>query len=793
MFKNYLKTAIRGMFKNKLYSFINIAGLSAGMAVAVVIGLWIWDELQFDKQNPANERIAAVIQTVTNNGKKDTWQTIPFPLGEELRKSYGSDFKYVVLSTWNQSHVLTVGEKNFKKDGLYLEPQGPYLLNLQMLYGSKDGLKNPASILLSQAVAEAYFGNADPTNKVIKIDNGQTVKVTGVYKDMPNNTSFADMAYIMPWQLMAAQEDLKSMDNPWRPNSFRLFVQLADHADMATVSSKIKDVKMQHVHQDELIHKPQLFLHPMAKWHLYSNFKNGVNIGGRIQYVWLFGITGLFVLLLACINFMNLTTARSEKRAKEVGIRKAIGSLRKQLVYQFFSESLLVAFIAFVFALALVQFVLPFFNSLAGKNVSLPLASPAFWAMGIGFTLITGIISGSYPALYLSSFQPVKVLKGTFKAGRFAALPRKVLVVMQFTVSVILIIGTMVVFRQIQFAKNRPVGYSRNGLVMLPQTGNGLHSHFKALREDLLKSGAVTEMAESWSPVTGVWSTNSGFNWAGKDAGLAVDFPNTGISPGYGKTVGWQFAEGRDFSEDFLSDSAAFVINETAAKFMGLKHPVGETVTWDGTPYKIVGVIKDMVVESPYEPVRPSVYHIASDGGNFIFAKINPASSMQGALEKIEAVVKKYNPAQPFDYQFADAEFARKFGDEERIGKLAAAFSILAIFISCLGLFGMASFMAEQRVKEIGVRKVLGASTINLWGLLSKDFIVLVALSLAIAMPVAYYSMYNWLQGYQYRSGMPWWLFAAAGAGALFITLLTVSWQSIKAAQANPVKSLKTE
>jgi putative ABC transport system permease protein len=793
MFKNYLKTAIRGMFKNKLYSFINIAGLSAGMAVAIVIGLWIWDELQFDKQNPANERIAAVIQTVTNNGKKDTWQTIPFPLGEELRKSYGSDFKYVVLSTWNQSHVLTVGEKNFKKNGLYLEPQGPYMLNLQMLYGSKDGLKNPASILLSQEVAEAYFGNTDPMNKMIKIDNGKTVKVTGVYKNMPNNSSFADMAYIMPWQLMAEQEDLKSMDNPWRPNSFRLFVQLADNADMAIVSAKIKDVKMQHVHQDELIHKPQLFLHPMAKWHLYSNFKNGVNIGGRIQYVWLFGITGLFVLLLACINFMNLTTARSEKRAKEVGIRKAIGSLRKQLVYQFFSESLLVAFIAFVFALALVQVVLPFFNSLAGKNVSLPLAYPAFWVMGIGFTVVTGIISGSYPALYLSSFQPVKVLKGTFKAGRFAALPRKVLVVMQFTVSVILIIGTLVVFRQIQFAKNRPVGYSRNGLVMLPQTGNELHSHFKALRDDLIKSGAVTEMAESWSPVTGVWSTNSGFNWAGKDAGLAVDFPNTGISPGYGKTVGWQFAEGRDFSEDFLSDSAAFVINETAAKFMGLKHPVGETVTWDGTPYKIVGVIKDMVVESPYEPVRPSIYHIANDGGNFIFAKINPASSMQGAIEKIEATVKKYSPAQPFDYQFADAEFARKFGDEERIGKLAAAFSILAIFISCLGLFGMASFMAEQRVKEIGVRKVLGASTINLWGLLSRDFVVLVVLSLLIAIPVAYYSMYNWLQGYQYRSGMPWWLFAATGAGALFITLLTVSWQSIKAAQANPVKSLKTE
>jgi len=440
-----------------------------------------------------------------------------------------------------------------------------------------------------------------------------------------------------------------------------------------------------------------------------------------------------------------------------------------------------------------VQLALPFFNDVSGKKMAILWSNPLFWLSGIIFSLITGLISGSYPALYLSSFQPVKVLKGTFKVGRLAALPRKVLVVLQFAVSVTLIIGTIIVFRQVQFARNRPVGYSRDGLVTLPMVTGDIHKQFTVVKHELEKNGAIASIAESGSPTTGDYSSNSGFDWRGKDPAQAVEFPNIDVSVDYGKTVGWQFTAGRDFSPSFLSDSLAFVLNETAVKFMGLKNPVGEIVKWDGQPFHVIGVIKDMVSESPYEPVRPTLYHMLKGGGDYVIAKINPKVSPHEALSKIEKTFKTYNPAQPFEYQFVDDAYAEKFGNEERIGKLASSFAGLAIFISCLGLFGMASFMAEQRIKEIGVRKVLGATVFNLWQLLSKDFVILIIVSLIIATPVSYYFMHKWLLGYQYHAEVSWWIFAVTAAGAMIITLLTVSYQSIKAALANPVKSLRSE
>jgi ABC-type antimicrobial peptide transport system permease subunit len=446
-----------------------------------------------------------------------------------------------------------------------------------------------------------------------------------------------------------------------------------------------------------------------------------------------------------------------------------------------------------MFALGLVLAALPFFNDVADKKINIPWASPIFWLLGIGFSMVTGLVAGSYPALYLSSFNPVKVLKGTFKAGRFAAVPRKILVVLQFTVSVILVIATIVVFKQIQYAKNRPIGYDRTGLVSIRLLSKGIHEHFEAVKNELKSEGAITEMAESFGSLTENWQTNGGFYWQGKDPGLAVDFPNSGVSYDFGKTLGWQFVQGRDFSREFATDSAAFIINESAAKYIGFKNPVGEIIKWDGQPMKVIGVIKDVVVESPYAPVRPSLYYMDKSASNFAVMKIRPNLSARDALAKIEAVFKKFSPLQPFNYTFTNEEYASKFDNEERIGKLASSFAVLAIFISCLGLFGMATFMAEQRIKEIGVRKVLGASVLNLWGLLSKDFVALVAISLLIAIPVAYYGMYNWLMGYEYRSCMPWWIFAGAGVGALVVTLVTVSYQSIKAAMMNPVKSLKTE
>ena len=792
MIKNYFKTAWRNLLKNKAHSLINIVGLSVGMAVAMSIGLWIWDELSYDKDNPNYKQIAQIFQNNSLNGEKGTWTSMPLPLGAELRKLYGSDLKYVVMSSWTESHFLTTGDKKVTREGNFFEPQAPDMLQLKMLRGTRGGLKETFSILLSASTAKSLFGNEDPINKVIRMDDKVNAKVTGVYEDLPRNSSFANTTFICPWNFKIYKDPYMSrMD--WGNNAFQIFVQIADNANMQAVSKKIKDAKLRKVAPEDRRYKPELFLHPMSKWHLYGEFKNGVNTGGSIQYVWLFGIIGVFVLILACINFMNLSTARSQKRAREVGIRKAVGSLRQQLIWQFYMESIMVSFFAFLFALILVVIMLPAFNLIADKQMQIPWSNPIFWICCLGFTAMTGLISGSYPALYLSSFQPVKVLKGTFQAGRFAAIPRKVLVVLQFTVSVVLIIGTIVVFRQIQFAKNRPIGYDRDGLVMVFLLTPEIHKHFEAVRNDLMQSGAIAEITEAGSPTTAIWSTNGGFMWKGKDPNQAVDFPNTGVTFGYGKTVGWKFLDGRDFSKSFSTDTSAFILNETAARFIGFKNPVGETITWEGHPFKVIGVVKDMIVESPYQAVRPQLFHIDTDPGGYAIIKLNPSAGASASLDKIKKTFAVYSPAEPFNFQFVDDEYAKKFGNEERIGKLAGFFAILAVFISCLGLFGMASFMAEQRIKEIGVRKVLGASVLNLWGLLSKDFLGLVMVSLVLAVPLSFYFMTHWLSSYTYHSELSWWIFVSACAGALLITLFTVSYQAIKAATANPVISLKSE
>lgn len=793
MIRNYIKIAWRNLKKNLGYSAINIGGLAVGMAVTMLIGLWIWDELSFNKYHKNYNTIARVMQHQSFNGEMSTQFANPAVMAQQIRNKYGSDFKYVLQSSWNGQHTLTYGEKKLLKSGSFIEPGITEMLSLKMLKGTRAGLKETNSILLSESAAKAYFGNDNPMEKILKVDNKVDVKVTGVYEDLPYNTSFRDLTFILPWDLYLIQNPwIKKMENPWGSNFTQTFAQIADNADMDMVSAKIKNVKLDEVGPEEKRYKAAIFLHPMDKWHLYSDFKQGFNVGGRIQYLWLFGIVGVFVLLLACINFMNLSTARSEKRAKEVGVRKAIGSSRGQLITQFFSESLLVVTFSFILSLLLVTLSLSFFNETADKKIALPLQNPVFWLMGIGFSIFTGFIAGSYPAFYLSSFQAVKVLKGTFRVGRFAAVPRKVLVVLQFSVSIILIIGTIVVYQQIQHAKNRPVGYNRESLVYVSQN-EAIYSKYEALRNELKTMNVIEEMTQSTSPATEVWNSNGGFDWEGKDPNLGVDFPNNGVSHEYGKVIGWKIKEGRDFSRAFASDSLAFVMNESAVKFIGFKDPVGKILKWEGKPYKIIGVIEDMLVESPYKPVRASLFHISDDQEGVIQMRINPALPASNALAQIENTFKKYDPATSFEFNFVDDAFDRKFGDEERVGKLAAVFASLAIFISCLGLFGLASFVAEQRTKEIGIRKVVGASVFNLWTLLSKDFVALVIIACAIAIPLAWYGMHQWLQKYDYRTDISWWIFAAAIIGAMIITLATVSYQAIKAAVANPVKSLRSE
>jgi putative ABC transport system permease protein len=793
MIKNYFKIAWRNLGKDKMYSFINIGGLALGMAVAILIGLWMYDEISFNKNFKNYDRIAQVIQNVTNNGEVQTWTSVPYPLSEELRKNYGSDFKHIAMGADLGDHIITYNDKVLKQNGGFFEKEMPEMFSLKMLHGS-NSMEDPSSVLISAAAAKAFFGDENALNKLLKIDENPVVKVTGVYDDLPRNSTLAGLDFISSWDFMYSNSpNLRSVPDPWRPNSFLLYVQLNDNADFKTVSAKIRDAKIKKVNAQLAKKKPELFLQPMNKLHLYSEFRNGVNTGGAIQYVRLFGVIGAFVLLLACINFMNLSTARSEKRSKEVGIRKTVGCLRSQLIIQFFSESILTVTLAFAFSLLLVQLSLSSFNSVANKAIAMPWTNSSFWLANAGFILFTALIAGSYPALYLSSFNPLKVLKGTFKAGRFAAVPRKVLVVVQFTVSVVLIIGTMTVYRQIQFAKNRPVGYTREGLVSVPLMNSEIHKHFDVIKEELVKTGTVSMMAEAGSPTTGVWSTTSGLNWPGKDPNLSTDFGNIDVSYDYGKTIGWQFTDGRDFSKAFATDSSALVINESAAEFMHMKKTVDETITWWGKPFRIIGVVHNMVMNSPYDEAKPTIFNLSSNGGNIAILKIDPRSSAKDALGKIEDVFKKINTAQPFEYKFVDDDYAQKFGDEERIGKLASFFAILAVAISCLGLFGLTSFVAEQRKKEIGIRKVLGASVLNVWNLLSKDFVTLVIVSFLVAVPVSYYFMHNWLQNYHYRAEMSWWIFIAAGIGSLAITVLVVSIQAIKAAVANPVRSLRTE
>jgi ABC-type antimicrobial peptide transport system permease subunit len=808
MIKNYLKIAWRNLIKNKASSFINIGGLAIGMAVAMLIGLWIWDELSFNKYHQNYDRIAQVLQKQKFLGGIKVWEHMPYPVVTELKTNYKSNFKHIITATETSNSFLSIGEHKISRTGQFITPDAPEMLTLKMVRGSWAALNDPHSILLSSSVAESLFGSGDPINKTVRVgdmwDTSQSkdVKVTGVYEDLPQNTQFHETQFFLPWDLYAINNSF--LNNPsWDDHRFLIYAEIQPGANFDKVAANVKDAELKVIaHLDnmkrEVASNPRILLNPMKNWHLYSNFKEGVAETGPIQFVWMVGIIGCFVLLLACINFMNLSTARSEKRAIEVGIRKAIGSARKQLISQFFTESFLVVILAFFIAILLAAFSLPLLNNLSAKEISVPFANPWFWFISTCFILFTGFLAGIYPALYLSSFSPVKVLKGSFKVGRMASVPRKVLVVMQFTVSIVLIICTIIVYNQLIFGKNRPVGYSRDGLVVVPMKSMDFLGKYDILRNELKNTGVVTAIAESESPVTGVSSHNGGFTWKGKDPDIEEDFGTLTVTPEYGKTIGWQFADGRDFSRDFITDSSGFVINEAAAKYMGMQHPVGESVHWKSKwlsvdkDYKIIGVIKDMVMKSPFEPVQPTVFRLGGNP-NWIFIRINPKVSAADALPKIAGVFKKIIPSVPFDYNFADEEYAKKFATEEHISKLTSFFACLAIFISCLGLFGMASFMAEQRTKEIGVRKVLGATVFTIWRLLSKDFVSLVIISFITAVPIAWYFMSKWLQGYQYRTQITWWVFVITGMGAIIITLLTVSYQTIKAALTNPVKSLKAE
>lgn len=799
MIKNYLKIAWRNLMKNKGYSIINIGGLALGMAVTLIIGLWVHDELSHNDYFNKKDRIAQIFQSQTFNGEIGTGPAIPRPLEFALREGYGDNFKHLVMASWTTPLYLGYGEKSLSKEGNYMQQGAPDMLDLNILKGEKNGLRKINSIMLSKSVANALFGEKEPIGKVVKVNSQFDAEVTAVYEDIPVNNSFNDLQFILPWEkYLTVQEWIKNAKDQWGNNSFQLFAEIPENSTMDQVTATIEDVK-KNESGDEAEFNPQLFLLPMKDWYLRSSFQNGQQVGGRIKYVWLFGIIGAFVLLLACINFMNLSTARSEKRAKEVGIRKSIGSQRQQIINQFLSESFLVTLFAYVLAVITVLLLLDGFNDLSRKEIVFPWKNGLFWLISLAFILFTSLLAGSYPALYLSSFKPVDVLKGTLAVGRYAGLPRKILVVLQFTVSVAFIIGTVIVMQQINYAKNRPVGYDTKGLVQIPVMSRDFDGKYDLMRSEFIKSGAVVEMSASSAPTTSIWSNRGGFTWEGKPDSFQEDMAWTEVTPEYVKSLSLKLLEGRNFNRELASDSNAVLINETAKRYMNLTDPVGtyikdEDVEDPFPPMKIIGVVQDMIAQSPYEPVKQAVYAFDKWGNqSFYNLRLNPDRSASENIATIENVFTTHFPDIPFQYDFVDSEYGEKFAAEERIGTLSAIFTALAILISCLGLFGLTSYVAEQRKKEIGVRKVLGASVFNVWNMLSKDFLKLVVISCFIAIPIAYYVMNGWLQDYPYRVLLEWWIFFLAVVGAMAITILTVSFQAIKAANANPIKSLRTE
>jgi len=789
MFKNYIKIGWRNLINHKGYSLINISGLAMGMAFAMVIGLWIQQELSFDNFHLNADRLALVQKNTFFNNERNTQESTPYPLCDELKNNY-PEVKRAAKISFQNDFGLLAGDNTINKSGRFVDPDFLEMFSFPLVKGNiKTALQDPNSIVLTESLAAALFPDTDPMGKTVKVDNRFDLQVTGIIKDVPHNSTL-QFEFLAPYEFDAMNSPFKNNNRTnWGNNFLLTMVELKEGVSMEEFSEKIRTLNMD---KDNSIKDVTLFLHPLKKWHLFNDYKNWVNVGGRIEYVKLFGVVGIFVLLIACINFMNLSTARSQKRAREVGIRKTMGSQRVQLVIQFLSESMLTAFLAFLLAVFLMTLALPYLKDVGFENIRLSLNNSFLLISGLITCIVTGLIAGSYPALYLSSFLPVKVLKGVFSQGKSPITFRRVLVVSQFTISIGLIISTIVVFQQIDHARNRSIGYNPDNLISIRATRD-LYLNFAPLKRELLNSGYFEAVATASSPITAVYNIWSDFSWDGKDPNSQIAIEALMTEWDFEKVARLKFKMGRPFSIKYASDSNAVILNESALKVIGYDDPIGKTMKSSGRVITIVGVIEDMVMRDPFKPVSPGVILFNAQAVNSILIRVKDDADLKEALATMQPIFEKHNPAQPFEYTFTDDDFNKKFALENQVAKVSGIFSVLAILISFLGLFGMASFIAEQRLKEIGIRKVLGASIANLWRLLSKDFIVLVLISCFISAPIAYFSMQNWLMKYEYRTEFSWWIFAVVGAGAVVTTLATVSYHALKASIGNPVDSLRSE
>ena len=788
MFKNYALITVRNLFKNGFYSFINITGLAIGITCSILILLWVADEKSFDKFHPKADRLYQVWVKAHFDGKISAWTSVPLPTYEAF-KTADSNIKRMTVTDWGGDHLLTVNENRLTKKGYWASEEFLEMFEFPLLKGNAEQvMDDPRSIVISESTAKALFGDEDPINQVIRVDNEHELKVTGVLKDVPANSSF-EFDFLMPWKFREQVNDwVRRNTTNWGNYSFQVFAELNDPGNQAAVEKSVRNMLQEHGETDT---KPEYFLYPMLRWRLHSNFDNGIETGGMNDYVQMFTIIAIFIIVIACINFMNLATARSERRAREVGIRKSVGSRRHELIFQFIGESTFISLIAFAIAILMAQLLLPYYNDLVQKKLFIDYSSTEFWMFSLTMILFTGIISGSYPALYLSSFQPVKVLKGKPTVGKGATTPRKVLVTLQFGFSILLIIGTIVIYQQIQLVKGRSLGYDQENLMAVSYT-NEVAKNYKAIKLDLLNSGVVEAVTKSNSSITDI-NSNNFLGWPGKPEELRVIFTTIATEYDYTKTMGIKIIEGRDFSEDFKSDTASILINKAALQLMDLKDPIGTELDLWGGKRKLIGVVDDVLMGSPFQPVKPMFVILDPEWIDAVTVRLKKTEDLPSAINTVKTIFEKHAPAYPFEYRFADVEFQKKFTTLNLTSTLASLFATLTIIITGLGLFGLASFTAEQRTKEIGIRKVLGASVPNLVGLMSKDFSILVIISFLLSSPFAWWALDTYLERYTIRTEIAWWIFPLTGVIALTFALIIVSTQALRAARSNPVNSLRSE
>ena len=787
MIRNYFLTALRNFSKNKFYTFINIFGLSIGTTCSILILLWVNDEMTYDRFIPKSDRLYQLWVNAEYDNRINSWRSVPLPTYEALKTS-DSNIKNTAVADWGGDHLLTVGEKKLFMRGFYVSEEFLEMFEFPLRYGDPSKvLADPSSILITESTAEAFFGDEDPINKIIRVDDKGDLKVVGLLEDVPDNSSF-EFDYLLPWKFRRQINPwVEENEDNWGNYSFQVFIELNDPGRFDDVTESIKLLLQEHGEEDFM---PELFLYPMERWRLYSNFENGVEKGGMSDFVELFTLIAIFIIIIACINFMNLSTARSEKRAKEVGIRKSVGSNKFHLVLQFISESILISFVACVLALLTAQLLLPFYNNLVEKELVIDYQSWRFWLASFGMVFLIGLVSGSYPAFYLSSFQPIKVLKGSVQSGRKAGWPRKILVTLQFAISIFLIIATALIYEQIQLVKNRQIGYSQQNLIMV-ELNDELDKNYQALKTELLQSNLVESTTISNSPVTQI-NSNNFLGWPGKPEEQRVIFTTITCHYDYAKTMGVNIIEGRDFSEDYVSDSSAIIVNKAALDLMQLEDPIGTELELWGGKRTLIGVIDNILMGSPYQEVKP-LFMIMDDWGGYITLRIRPTHDLQGSLKEIGKIYNKYNAAYPFDYKFVDVEFQEKFATIEMTNTLAGIFASLAIFITGLGLFGLAAFTAEQRTKEIGIRKVMGATVFGIISLISRDFSKLVIFAFVLTAPLAWWLLHLYLDRYPVRIDIQFWIFPVTGIIVLLYALTIVTSQALKAAHANPANSLRDE